>query len=153
MNRDEMENCVMKVLGLPRDSPRVRRVLNLAQEMTAGEENVDFIAFFDVLVEGNVLAESRVMAVTNLFRLVDVDRSGALIMSEVKAILYAAVGMSPPPPLSLPPPLPLPLSLSLPGLSHRFRACSTTSAMTRVFNHRRCDQSNDNNMVASTRPF
>jgi hypothetical protein len=41
-------------------------------------------------VEGNVLAESRVMAVTNLFRLIDFDGSGTLIVSEVRSVLYAA---------------------------------------------------------------
>lgn len=100
MNRAEMENCVMKILGLPRESHRVCRVLGIAREMAtvdgggSGGDDVDFISFFDILVEGNVLAESRVMAVTNLFRLMDFDRSGSLVMSEVKSILYAAVGLS-----------------------------------------------------------
>ena len=87
----EMENCVVKILGLPLESPRVRRVLNLARKTAGpGADSIDFIGFFDVLVDGNVLSESRVMAITNLFRLMDFDRSGTLIMPEVKSALYAA---------------------------------------------------------------
>jgi len=90
LSRDEMETCMVKVLGLPRESPRVQRVIQLANQMCAGEDDVDFIKFFEILVEGNVLSDSRMMAVTNLFRLIDFDGSGSLTSAEISTVLIAA---------------------------------------------------------------
>lgn len=94
LSDEEMKNCIVKVLGLPEHHSRVRRVLQNAAEMRKeqehGAEGVDFITFFDILIASNVLSESRMMAVTDLFKLIDADNSGALVHAEVSVMLSAA---------------------------------------------------------------